>query len=405
MNKNIWVIQEVYYPDEVGGAYFITKLAEGLSGSYNVNVLCGYPVYNARGIIVPKHERLNGVDVRRCFATRFNKNKIILRLINLLTITISIFFHTFFRVRKHDIVFVVTTPPLLPFFISFACYMRGVKCILRIDDIYPDTLIATGLFSKENIFMKLFSYMNKILYQSFDHIVVLGRDMEHLVKKKLGSAPQQITIIPNWADIDLIKPVPKEENNLLNELGLNNKFIINLAGNMGLAQGIENLLKAVEILKDEDDIHFLFIGSGAKKKWMEKEINAKGLKNITLIDQLPRSEQQNFLNACDIGLITLLPGMTGAGVPSRLYNIMSAGKPIIAITGHGSESEFVIREEGIGWFVEAGDPKKLVDAILEAQSNPEKLLYMGTLARSVAVKKYSRGKVINEYCKFIDSML
>ena len=405
MNKNIWVIQEVYYPDEVGGAYFITKLAEGLSGSYNVNVLCGYPVYTARGIMVPKHERLNGVDVRRCLATRFNKNKITLRLINLLTITISIFFHTFFRVRKHDIVLVVTTPPLLPFFISFACYMRGAKCILRIDDIYPDTLIATGHFSKENIFMKIFSYMNKILYQSFEHIVVLGRDMEHLVKKKLGSARQQITIIPNWADIDLIKPVPKEENILLNELGLNNKFIINLAGNMGLAQGIENLLKAVEILKDEDAIHFLFIGSGAKKKWMEKEINAKGLKNITLTDQLPRSEQQNFLNACDIGLITLLPGMTGAGVPSRLYNIMSAGKPIIAITGHGSESEFVIREEGIGWFVEAGDPNKLVDAILEAQSNPKKLLYMGTLSRSVAVKKYSRGKVINEYCKLIDSML
>ena len=123
------------------------------------------------------------------------------------------------------------------------------------------------------------------------------------------------------------------------------------------------------------------------------------------MNHLSRSKQQNFLNACDIGLLTLLPGMTGAGVPSRLYNIMSAGKPIIAITGHGSESEFVIREEGIGWFVEAGDPKKLVDAILEAQSNPEKLLYMGTLARSVAVKKYSRGKVINEYCKFIDSML
>ena len=174
---------------------------------------------------------------------------------------------------------------------------------------------------------------------------------------------------------------------------------------MGLAQGIKNLLKAVELLKTNNDIHFLFIGSGAKKKWIEKEISEKKLKNITLVGQLPRSEQQNFLNACDIGLITLLPGMTGAGVPSRLYNIMSAGKPIIAITGHGSEAEFVVREEGIGWFVEAGRPKQLVDAVLEAQSNPEKLLYMGTLARSVAVKKYSRGKVINEYCKLIESIL
>ncbi|MGY8788256.1 MAG: hypothetical protein ACKVH5_08195, partial [Fidelibacterota bacterium] len=178
MNKNVWVIQEVYYPDEVGGAYFMTKLAEGLSVSYNVNVLCGYPVYNARGTVVPRHERLNGVNIRRCSATRFNKNIIILRLINLLTITVSIFFKTLFKVQKKDIVLVVTTPPLLPFFILLACYLRGAKCILRIDDIYPDTLVATGLFRKENIFIQIFSYMNRAFYQSFEHIVVLGRDME-----------------------------------------------------------------------------------------------------------------------------------------------------------------------------------------------------------------------------------
>ena len=96
--------------------------------------------------------------------------------------------------------------------------------------------------------------------------------------------------------------------------------------------------------------------------------------------------------------------MTGVGVPSRLYSIMSAGKPIIAITGHGSEAEFVVSEEGIGWFVEASKPKKLVDAILEAQSNPKELLNMGTLARSVAEQKYSREKVIKNYCELIDSI-
>jgi len=405
MDRRVWVVQEVYHPDEVGGAYIMTKLAEGLSGSFVVKVLCGYPVYTAKGNVVPKLEKRNGVDIRRCFATRFNKNILFLRIINLITITISIFYHTLFRIRKKDVVLVVTTPPLLPFFIYFACYLRGVKCILRIDDIYPDALIATGFFKEENIIMQLFSYMNKILYKNYECIVVLGRDMKKLVEDKLTSVSQQITIIPNWADVDLIIPTPKDENILLEKLGLKNKFVVNLAGNMGLAQGIENLIECVKILKNENDIHFLFIGEGAKKKWMETEINNKGLENITLVDQLPRSEQQNFLNACDIALISLLPGMTGVGVPSRIYNIMAAGKPIIGITGNGSEAEFLISEENIGWFVEAGNPKKLAEVLLEAKSNPENIFNMGHASRLLAEKRFSRDRIINEYRKLIDGML
>jgi len=401
VDKNVWVISEVYSPDEAGGAYFMSKLAEGL-GQYNsVNVLCGYPVYTARGTTVPKREILNGVKVERCYATRFDKNIIVLRLFNLLTVSISIFLKALLGIRKQDIVFVVTTPPLLPFLVSLACHLRRVKCILRIDDVYPETLIATGLLGQRNIVARVFSFMNKILYRSFERIVVLGRDMNQLVKNKLGRSNKHVTIIPHWADVDLVKPVPKSNNVLLKELGLTDKFIIQCAGNMGRAQGIENLFKSVEMLKNEKDIHFLFIGSGAKRNWMDREICNKELHNVTILDQRPRSDQGNFLNACDIALVSLLPGMTGAGVPSRLYNIMSAGKPIIAVTGYGSEIEFVVREEGVGWFVPAGRPEMLANAMLESRSKPELLLQMGERARSAAVAKYSAQRTINDYCMLI----
>lgn len=404
MDKKLWVISEVYSPDEAGGAYFMSKLAEGL-GQYNsVNVLCGYPVYTARGTTVPKREILNGVKVERCYATRFDKNIIVLRIFNLLTVSISIFFKALLGIQKQDIVLVVTTPPLLPFLVSFACYLRHAKCILHIDDVYPEILIATGLLGQRNIVARVFSFMNKILYRSFERIVVLGRDMDQLVKNKLGRSDKHVTIIPHWADVDLVKPAPKANNVLLRGLGLTDKFIIQCAGNMGRAQGIENLFKAVDILKNEKDIHFLFIGSGAKRSWMEREIRDKELYNVTILDQLPRSDQGNFLNACDIALVSLLPGMTGAGVPSRLYNIMSAGKPIIAVTGHGAEIEFVVREEGVGWFVPADQPEKLAEAILDAHSSPERLLEMGKRARSVAVAKYSEQRVIKDYYELIDSL-
>ena len=402
MDKKLWVISEVYSPDEAGGAYFISKLAEGLGQYYNVNVLCGYPVYTARGAVVPKREIRNGVNVERCCATRFDKNIIVLRLFNLLTVSISIFVKALHGIRKQDIVLVVTTPPLLPFLVSLACHLRRAKCILRIDDVYPETLIATGLLGQRNIVARVFSFMNKILYRSFERIVVVGRDMDQLVKNKLGRSNKHVTIIPNWADVDLVKPAPKANNVLLRELGLTDKFIIQCAGNMGRAQGIENLFKAVEILKDEKNIHFLFIGSGAKRNWMDREICNKELHNVTILDQRPRSDQGNFLNACDIALVSLLPGMTGAGVPSRLYNIMAAGKPLIAVMGCGAELEFVVNEEETGWFVPADQPDKLVEVIFDARSNPERLLQMGERARAVAVAKYSQERIINKYRQIVE---
>ena len=404
MDKKLWVISEVYSPDEAGGAYFMSKLAGGLGQYYSVNVLCGYPVYTACGTAVPKRETLNGVKVERCYETKFDKNIIILRLFNLLTVSISIFVKALFGIRKQDIVLVVTTPPLLPFLVSFACHLRHAKCILHIDDVYPEILIATGLLGQRNIVARAFSFMNKILYRSFERIVVLGRDMDQLVKNKLGRSNKHVTIIPHWADVDSVKPAPKANNVLLKETGLTDKFIIQCAGNMGRAQAIKNLFKAVEILKNEKNIHFLFIGSGAKRIWMEREIRDKELYNVTILDQRPRSDQGNFLNACDIALVSLLPGMTGAGVPSRLYNIMSAGKPIIAVTGHGSEIEFVVREEGVGWFVPADQPEKLAEAILDAHSSPERLLETGKRARSVAVAKYSEQRVIKDYYELIESL-
>lgn len=404
MDKKVWMISEVYSPDEAGGAYFMSKLAEGL-GQYNsVNVLCGGPVYTARGTTVPKREIHNGVNVERCYATRFDKNIIVLRLFNLLTVSISIFFKALLGIRKQDIVLVVTTPPLLPFLVSLSCHLRHAKCILHIDDVYPETLIATGLLGQRNIVARVFSFMNKILYRSFERIVVLGRDMDQLVKNKLGRSNKHVTIIPHWADVDLVKPAPKANNVLLKELGLTDKFIIQCAGNMGRAQGIENLFKAVEMIKNEKDIHFLFIGSGAKRSWMDREICDKGLHNVTILNQRPRSDQGNFLNACDIALVSLLPRMTGAGVPSRLYNIMAAGKPLIAVMGYGAELEFVVNEEQVGCFVPADQPDKLVEVILDARSSPERLLQMGKRARAVAVAKYSQQRVIKDYCKLIDSI-
>jgi len=203
-----------------------------------------------------------------------------LRLINFITLSMSQFFKSLMKISKRDLVIVVTTPPSLPFVIFVACKLVGARSILRIEDIYPETLIATGIVRKESMLARVMSSFNRWLYRGVDHITVLGRDMKELVKGRIGGNERgdKISIIPNWTDLDLVAPEPKSKNALLRELNLTDKFVVQCAGNMGRAQGIENMFMAAEILREKENIHFLFIGEGVKKPWMQKTIEDKGLR-------------------------------------------------------------------------------------------------------------------------------
>jgi glycosyltransferase involved in cell wall biosynthesis len=393
----IWFISEVYYPDEQGTAFYTTGLAEGLAGKFNVGVLCSFPTVTARGKKVARKEVRNGVIVQRCMGTTLNKDIFILRLINIVTYSAALLLKALATVRKGDIVFAVTSPPSTPFIARLVCSLKKAGCVLRIEDVYPEILVATGMIGERSLLNYILRFVTRMLYRSANQIVVLGRDMKAMAEKKMGGQGKSIRIIRSWADTDLIIPIPKEDTALVRELGLQKKFVVSCVGNMGRAQAIEFLFETASMLKDDDRIHFLFIGGGARRKWMELEAVNRGLKNVTLLDQRPRDDQANFLNACDISLISLLPGVTGAGVPSRTYNIMAAGKPIIAVTGEDSEVAMLVREEAIGWVAPPYKPEHLVRTILEAMSDKQRLIKMGCNASAAARVKFPREKIVEEY--------
>ncbi|MCX6922862.1 MAG: glycosyltransferase family 4 protein, partial [Verrucomicrobia bacterium] len=224
-----------------------------------------------------------------------------------------------------------------------------------------------------------------------------GRDMKRLVERKLGDAAGKLMVIPNWADLDEVAPAERRDNALLRKLGLLDKFVIGYAGNIGRVQGVEALFDAACRLRQAADVHFLFVGSGQKVGWLKQAIEDAQLKNITLTGSRPRAEQSVFLNACDVGVVPLVPGMSGAGVPSRLYNLMAAGKPVIAVVDEDSEPALVVREEAIGWVVPAGQGDQVAAAILEAKSDTKRLAEMGRRARSAAEARYSREQIIKAY--------
>jgi glycosyltransferase involved in cell wall biosynthesis len=198
--------------------------------------------------------------------------------------------------------------------------------------------------------------------------------------------------------------MPRKDNRLLLDLGLTSKFVLQYSGNIGRTHGIEQLVNCSERFLEDPSTHFLFIGFGGKKDWLEQSIKERQITNTTLIDYLPRSDLPVSLNACDVAIISFLEGMAGVSVPSRMYNIMAAGKPIIAMADSNSELALVIEEENIGWLVSPGDVDGLCGVIIEAKSNAGLLAEMGRRARKAAEAKYSFEAVKTAYLGLVRSI-
>lgn len=393
----VWVISELYYPEETSTGHLLTKIAEGIAEKYPVNVLCAQPTYSARGVRAPAHEMRNGVHIQRCWGTTLNKDIFLRRLINLVTISLSMVAKAFFQVRRHDRVLVVTNPQMMPYLMAAVCRLRGAHCLLLIHDVYPDALVVMGMVRPQSLFVRLLDRLNRLLYRSVARVIVLGHDMGRLVLSRLDGRPERVVLIPNWADHDDITPVPRAQNRLLAELGLLDKFVVQYAGNMGRTHGLETLVAAALRLRTDPKIHFLFIGSGGKKAWLENAVREQALHNVTILPNRPRTDQINFLNACDVAIISFMPKMAGISVPSRMYNILAAGKPIIAVADDDSELAHVVRQDDVGWIVPPNETERVVEAIRSAAADPQRLDAMGRRARDAAADKYSFRKVLGLY--------
>jgi glycosyltransferase involved in cell wall biosynthesis len=396
MQRRIVVLSEHYYPEESGTGYVLGRICEGLAPTHPVFVLCAYPPTDGADTLPPREVR-NGVTIERCAGTRFDRNNLLLRSVNLVTLSVSMFFRAVQRLRRGDRVLVVTNPPSLPWFAFVACRIKGAECTLRIEDLYPEVLIPTGVVKAGGMVDRILNTVATWLLRRVERIIVLGRDMQRRVEQKLPPGDRRTVLITNWADVEEIVPMPREENELLHRLGISDKFVLQNSGNMQRSMGFEVLLEAMRQLNGREDIHLLFIGKGARKEWLLKEVNRLKLSNIAVLPSQPRRELNTLLNACDVAVISMIPGMSGISIPSRMYNCMAAGKPILAITDEESELALVVRENHIGWVVPPNDPSRVVEAIMDGRTNRDRTLAMGRRAREVAEQQFPFERILQSY--------
>lgn len=401
----IWVISELYYPEETSTGHVMTKIAEGLATRFPVRVLCAQPTYSARGTRAPAHESHHDVDIRRVWSTTWSNQTLPTRLVNLVTVTWSLFVNSLIRLRRNDRALVVTNPPVLPFAVAVACFVRRARCIPLIHDSYPEVLVAAGVSRSGSLAVRVLNGASRLLYRFATRVVVVGRGMQERARAKLPAGhASKVEMIPNWADTELIPALPRDGCSFLEEIGIADKVVVQFAGNISRLNDIENLVQVIELLREETQIHFLFVGRGGRRDWLEAEVRRLRLSNVTVMDWIPRSRSSEMHRGCDLVLIPLVPGMGGVSVPSRLYNSLAAGRAIIAVTESTSELARVVAEEAVGWVVAPGDPAQLARTIKEAAGDRPRLGTMGARAREVAERRFAHAVVIGQWVKLFKDL-
>ena len=275
--------------------------------------------------------------------------------------------------------------------------VKKFNYILLVYDIFPEVLIPAGLTSPNSFMYRLTLQIYNWAYRQVDELIVIGRDMKEVVEQKVGKS-SNITLLTNWVDVKNIFPETGSENEILKDLHLTNKRIFSLAGNMGRTQGLENLLKGIEILPSDEKIHFLLMGDGAYGKNIEHFISAHPQINLTYTGRIKKEQQSAMLNAGDIAIISLDSNMYGLSVPSKSYFNMAAGKPLLLIAEENSEIAIMIKEHKLGWVVPPGDPDGLAQTIQKISLlSDDELTNYGQRSRKIAEDYYSAEKVLEKY--------
>ena len=399
--KKFWIVSEVFYPDETSSGYYLTEIAKKIAQYQDVNVICGPLSYEKKSNLVSTQPLPLGINVFRIKVFTLDKNKIISRVIRLINLTLSFTFKLSVKVKKKDHVLLVTNPAFLVPIATLLSKIIGFHLTLLVHDVFPENLAPIKLLNPIKIPYKILKFIFDKSYASAHQIIVCGRDMDFLFKQKTNFK-QEITLIENWSDIDVVYPSLTNQQNIYQDLGLKGKIVFQYAGNIGRLQGLEELIILASSCINPN-IHFIFIGEGALKASLQEEVKFKKLTNISFLPSFNRNQQNIFLNACDVGIVSLNDNMLGLGVPSKSYNIIAAGKPILFLGNKNSEISLMVNENNIGWQFELAQKKDIINFFNNFSSN--QIGVMGVNARVIAETKYSKKKILEKYVTLINSRI
>jgi colanic acid biosynthesis glycosyl transferase WcaI len=396
------VLHQHYWPEIAATAQILTDICEDLSAmGHQVTVLCGQPSYRCMGSkrTLSSRENRRGVAVERVWSYTPAKRTIPLRLLHYGSYFGSSLAAAVLRERP-DVCFVMSTPPLLLGVSgSLLRVLRNVPFVYSVQDLYPDIAVHLGVLPDRGLATSIIEQVARACYGAAASLVTLSPGMADKLAAK-GISADRIHVIPNWADTESVKAAPRN-NGLARELGLADGFVVQYSGNLGMSQGLEHVIATAELLRDLP-ITIALIGDGNAREGLQREATRKSLTNVRFFAPQPRENLSELLSACDVGLVTMKKGVGSDLVPSKLYGIMAAARPVLAAVELESEVARIVRGHACGTVVEAESPSALAEGIRRAFAAPvAERVAQGERGRQTCTTAYSRKALTKRYAEVL----
>ncbi|WP_238475895.1 glycosyltransferase family 4 protein [Clostridium manihotivorum] len=278
--------------------------------------------------------------------------------------------------------------------------LKRAKLIYNIQDFNPEQTEAVG-YSKNKFILKLAKKVDCISCKSASQIILVGRDMEETLIKRLSKKNiKDVAIINNWIDEQEIFPLDQYNSNVVDfkkKYNLTNKLTIMYSGNLGLYYDLENIIKIADRFKENNQVIFAFVGDGSVKDKLVSYAEGNGLDNVVFIPYQDKADLNYSLNAADVHWVINAKGIKGVSVPSKLYGVMAAGKSVLGVLEHGSEARRIIEEANCGICIDPGDYEGIYEALLDIIEGRLDIKATGILGRRFLEANLKKEQSIERY--------
>ncbi len=392
---HILLLNQYYPPDTSATAKMAVQVAEKLAERHQVTVVAGRPSYDPDEFYpfaFLRRDIRDNVTVERVASTAYPRHQMRRRVSNYLSY-LALAVPRALAIHP-DIVLAMTDPSVAGIAGAFIARMADRPFVYNIRDLYPDMAIG-GDIVQPNRWVDRWEKMHRRALHQAARVIVLGDDMRDRIISK-GVSPDRVVVVRDGA---AFPPSPPERNDLVvQKIRCDFSFVALHAGNLGFYGAWDSLLKAADILRNENT-GLVFVGDGANRAAME--ISAKPLPNVRFLPFFPIEQVPHVMMAGDVHIVTVRRGLEGVVVPSKLYSILAAGRPVLAIAAAESDAARIVRESGCGISADPDDPAAIAAAIRELRNDQNRLIQMGIRAKETAAK-YARVDELERFVEVIE---
>ena len=399
------MLANYFYPDVASLGQLMTELAEELQEDMDITVIAAFPNYT--GSIPEKYkgkrivkEKYQNIQILRVKVPEFDKTNKLSRIKYILSYFINSIL-AIIKSGKQDVIYSTSQPPVLGGILGvIGKFFKSAKLIYNIQDFNPEQTEVVG-YSKNKFIIEVARLIDKISCKISDLVIIVGRDMQDTLKNRFKhkKVPTNV-VINNWTNENIIKPLDSNHMNVLKfkeKYNMKDKFIFMYSGNIGLFYDLENIIKVIGEFKDNKEVIFAFIGDGAVKQDLVNYCNKNNIENVRFIPYQDKSNLIYSLNAADIHWVVNAKGIKGVSVPSKLYGVMAAGKPVIGVLDEGSEARLIVEDCNCGVCIEPGNYKEISNNIEYILNNKEEIRALGLNGRQYLETNLTKEVSINKY--------